>query len=71
MVAFVVAGIETLGLLGDQFSLKGSFWGFISSLNNNFNTIGFFIIGIFLCAWLFSILIYRVMRYDEVKIKDC
>jgi len=40
-------------------------------LNNNFNTIGFFIIGIFLCAWLFSILIYRVMRYDEVKIKDC
>jgi len=71
VVAFVVAGIETLGLLGDQFSLKGSFWGFISSLNNNFNTIGFFIIGIFLCAWLFSILIYRVMRYDEVKIKDC
>ena len=67
VVALVVAGIETLGLLGDQLSLKGSFWGFISSLNDNFNTIGFFIIGIFLCAWLLSVLIYRLMRYDELE----
>ncbi len=68
VVALVVAGIESLGLLGDQLSLKGSFWGFISSLNDNFNTIGFFIIGIFLCAWLLSVLIYRLMRYDDLEI---
>lgn len=68
VVALVVAGIEALGLLGDQLSLKGSFWGFISSLNDNFNTIGFFIIGIFLSAWLLSMLVYRLMRYDTIEI---
>ena len=68
LVALVVAGIEALGLLGNQLSLKGSFWGFIGSLNDNFNTIGFFIIGIFLCAWLLSVFIYRLMRYDELEI---
>jgi high-affinity nickel-transport protein len=68
VVALVVAGIEALGLLGDQLSLKGSFWNFISSLNDNFNTIGFFIIGIFLSAWLLSVLVYRLMRYDDLKV---
>ena len=70
MVAIVVAGIEALGLLGDQLSLKGYFWGFISHLNDNFNSIGFFIIGIFLAAWLLSIMIYRLMRYDDLEIKE-
>jgi len=68
VVALVVAGIESLGLLGDQLSLKGSFWSFVDSLNNNFNAIGFFIIGIFLSAWLLSILIYRLMRFDHLDI---
>jgi len=69
VVAFVVGGIEALGLLGDQLSLKSSFWDFIGRLNDNFNTIGFFIIGIFLGAWLLSFLFYRCMRYDELEIK--
>jgi len=66
VVALVVAGIETLGLLGDQFSLKGYFWSFIGQLNNNFNTIGIFIIGIFLGAWALSVMIYRLMDYDNL-----
>lgn len=69
LVALVVAGIESLGLLTDELSLKGSFWSFISSLNDNLNTIGFFIIGIFLSAWMLSILIYRLKRYDDLEIK--
>jgi len=69
IVALVVSGIEALGLLGDQLALKGEFWGFISSLNENFNSIGFFIMGVFLAAWLLSVLIYRLMRYDDLQIK--
>ncbi len=68
IVALVVAGIETLGLLGDQLALKGLFWDFISRLNDNFNAIGIFIIGIFLSAWFLSILIYRLMRFDKLEI---
>jgi len=69
VVASVIGGIEALGLLGDQLALKGAFWETMDKLNNNFNTIGFFIIGIFLGAWLLSILIYRFMRYDEIAVK--
>jgi high-affinity nickel-transport protein len=65
----VIGGIEALGLLGNQLALKGAFWEFLSSLNENFNTIGFFIIGIFLGAWLLSVLIYRFMRYDDIAVK--
>lgn len=68
IVALVVAGIESLGLLGDKLSLKGWFWSFIGQLNDNFNTIGFFIIGIFLSAWMLSFVIYRLMGYDDLEI---
>ena len=69
LVAFVVAGIEALGLLSNQLSLKGSFWGLMNRLNSDFNSIGFFIIGIFLTAWFLSVLFYRLMRYDKLVIK--
>jgi len=68
LVAIIVAGIEALGLLGSHFFLKGFFWDFIGSLNNNFYTIGLFIIGIFLCAWAMSFLIYRFKRLDKLEI---
>ncbi len=67
MVALVVAGIEALGLLGNKLSLQGYFWNFINRLNDDFNFIGFFIIGIFIMAWLFSILAYRLKRYDDLQ----
>ncbi len=68
-VALVVGGIEALGVLSGQLELKGSFWDLIGSLNDNFNTIGFGIIGLFMAAWLISFLIYRYMRYDDLEIK--
>ena len=69
VVALVIGGIEALGLLGDQFALKGAFWEAVDTLNNNLNTIGFFIIGIFLGAWLLSVVIYRLKCYDDISVK--
>ena len=66
VVALVVAGIEALGLLSNQLLLKGSFWSLIDGLNNNFNSIGFFIIGLFLTAWLFSVLTYNILRLKNI-----
>lgn len=68
LVALAVGGIEALGLIGDKLGLEGSFWGFIGGLNDNFGVIGFFIIGIFVLAWIVSFLIYRVKRYDELEV---
>jgi high-affinity nickel-transport protein len=35
-VAVVIGGIEALGLIGDQLGLRGTLWGGIGMLNDNF-----------------------------------
>ncbi|MFM0280520.1 HoxN/HupN/NixA family nickel/cobalt transporter [Paraburkholderia sediminicola] len=67
VVAVLIGGIEALGLLADQLSLKGVFWDAIGTLNDNFNNLGFIIIGVFIVAWLASFVIYRMKRYDELE----
>ncbi len=66
VVALLVGGIETLGLIGDQLALKGGFWNGIGALNGNFGSIGFVIIGIFVASWILSAVIYRVKGYDRL-----
>jgi high-affinity nickel-transport protein len=67
VVALVVGGIEALGLLSDQLGLKGGAWDVIGMLNDNFNNIGFAIIGLFAAAWAIAFLIYKAKRLDEVE----
>jgi high-affinity nickel-transport protein len=68
VVALVIGGIEVLGLLGDQFNLKGTFWEWMDSLNNNFGTLGFIVICVFVVSWIVSLIIYRLNRYDEIEV---
>jgi high-affinity nickel-transport protein len=65
IVALVVGGIETLGLIGSQLSLSGRFWQTIGSLNDNFGTLGYLIIGIFIVSWVISLAAYRLGGYDD------
>jgi high-affinity nickel-transport protein len=65
IVALVVGGIETLGLIGSQLSLSGRFWQTIGSLNDNFGTLGYLIIGIFVVSWVVSLAAYRLGGYDD------
>ncbi len=66
LVALVVGGIETLGLIGDRFQLHGTFWEAIASLNDNFGVLGYGIVALFVVSWAVSYLIYRVKGYDSV-----
>lgn len=68
VVAVVIGGIEALGLIGDQLDLHGWFWDAIGGLNDNFNMLGFIIIGIFIAAWIGSIIVYRYKGYDRLEI---
>jgi high-affinity nickel-transport protein len=68
IVAVLVGGIETLGLIGDRLELSSWFWDGIGALNDNFNGLGFIIIGVFIVAWIASVLIYRYRRYDTMEI---
>ncbi|MGH7089212.1 MAG: HoxN/HupN/NixA family nickel/cobalt transporter [Stellaceae bacterium] len=68
VVAVVVGGLETLNLIGAQLGRTddGGFWGAIGALNDNFGTLGYAIVAIFIAAWLISYIVYRVNRYDEI-----
>ena len=69
VVALVIGGIETLGLIGDTFKLEGPFWDAIGSLNDNFGVLGYIIIGVFALSWLISVLIYRGRGYDKLDVQ--
>ncbi len=64
LVALVVGGIETLGLIGDQFELHGMFWDAVAGVNDNFGALGYGIVGLFIASWGVSYLIYRLKGYD-------
>jgi high-affinity nickel-transport protein len=68
VVALLIAGIETLGLIGDQFKLEGSFWDAIGALNDNFGVLGYVIIGVFAASWLISMIVYRAKGYDALEV---
>jgi high-affinity nickel-transport protein len=65
LVALVVGGIETLGLIADQFHLSGVFWNAISDLSGNFGVLGYGIVALFVVSWGISFLVYRFKRYDR------
>ena len=67
IVALVVGGIEALGLMGGYLQLHGPFWNAISSINGNFGTLGFFIVGLFVLSWVVSIAIYKWQRFEEFQ----
>jgi high-affinity nickel-transport protein len=69
IVAVLVGGIEALGLIQDQLNLTGPFWGGIGSLNDNFGTIGYLIIGVFIVSWVASAVIYKMRGYDRLVIE--
>ena len=69
LVALLVGGIETLGLIADQLGLKGAFWEDIGALNDNFGMIGYVIIGVFVLSWIVAVLVYRLRGYDRLELR--
>jgi high-affinity nickel-transport protein len=70
LVAVLIGGVEALGLIGSQAGFTGPFWNAIDGLNSNFNSLGFAIIGVFIVAWVVSILIYRYKGLDDLEIRS-
>ena len=68
VVAILIGGVETLGLLIDQLDLTGPVWDAVGRLSHDFNQLGFIIIGVFVASWLLSMLIYRWRGYDRLEV---
>ena len=65
-LALVVGGIETLGLIGDRFSLEGAFWDLVGAANDNFGLLGAAIIVLLAACWLGSAALAR-LRGEHYK----
>ncbi|HQT45723.1 MAG: nickel transporter [Acidocella sp. 20-63-7] len=70
LVAVIVGGIETLGLIQGAYNLSGWFWNPIATVNSDtaFGILGYTIIGIFIAAWAISVAVYKFNRYDDIEV---
>ena len=63
LVAFLIGGIEVLGLIGSRLALRGRFWATIGE-DTLFTYAGVAVIGLFAGCWVVSALVYKWRRYD-------
>ena len=68
LVALLIGGIEATALIGEKLGLTGGAWGLARDLGEHFNSLGFFIIGLFAACWLGSWAIYRWKGFDEIEV---
>ena len=69
IIAFIVGGIEALGLFADKMHMKGAFWSDIVALKDNLGVLGYFFVGLFVLTWIISVVIYKWKRFDEIELK--
>jgi high-affinity nickel-transport protein len=70
LVAVAIGGLEVLGLIQASYNLSGGFWNKVALLDGAsvFGFLGFGIIGIFVVAWIVSMTVYKLKRYDEIQV---
>lgn len=68
IVAIAIGGIEALALIGGKLGLSGWPWHAVARLGEQFNVLGFAIIGVFVLCWVISFVIYRWKRFDEIEV---
>jgi len=69
VVALLIGGVEMLGLAIERLGLTGPFWNAIAALNDNFGSIGYVVLAIFIVSWLGSMVIYRLKGYGALDIE--
>ncbi|NWB28104.1 HoxN/HupN/NixA family nickel/cobalt transporter [Pseudomonas gingeri] len=66
LVALVVGSVEALGLFADTYSPQGAVWDVVAMLNDNFGSLGYLIIGIFVASWALSMMFYKLRGFDRL-----
>jgi high-affinity nickel-transport protein len=65
LVAFVIGGIELIQVMAQEMGGTTGLWGAFANLD--FETMGYFIIGTFLAAWLVAMAVYRYKGYEKIN----
>ncbi len=68
-VALVIGSIQALGALSDKFKFSGQFWDLINTMKEQFEFLGFAIIGFFVLAWLISAAVYRFGGFSTMQLE--
>ena len=50
-------------MLAARLSLEGGFWSFLTKLD--FGHIGYVVVGTFIAAWAFSLLVWKTRRIEQ------
>jgi high-affinity nickel-transport protein len=61
-VALIIGTIELLQVTAAKFSLDGGFWAFLDNLD--FGRIGYVVVGMFIAAWAFSLVLWKARRIE-------
>ena len=69
IIAFIVGGIEALGLIADGLKLQGAFWSSVGTMKDNLGILGYLFIGLFVVTWIISVAVYKWMRLEEIELK--
>ncbi|CAG8536588.1 11230_t:CDS:2 [Ambispora gerdemannii] len=70
-VAFSIGGIELLNIISEKADLNGPFWNFFANLGEDFGTIGYAILGLFILTFILAKLYYNFAGYDKLEEKVC
>jgi high-affinity nickel-transport protein len=68
VVAIFIGGLEALGLISDKLGLEGGIWTVVGDINDNLTNFGFAVVAIFVASWILSMLVYRMMGYDNLQV---
>jgi nickel/cobalt transporter (NiCoT) family protein len=69
VVALLIGSVELVGIAIEKLSLTGPVWSAIGALNDNFGSLGYVILAIFILSWLGSMVIYRLKGYGALDIE--
>ena len=70
VVAFIIGGIEILGLAGEHFHLRSKFWKFVVEINSNFGELGYLVVAVFILSWIVSVVVYKWRGFDSLGLES-
>jgi high-affinity nickel-transport protein len=62
-VAGAVGLVEFLQVISSNAKFRGHFWSLLNRLN--FETLGYFIVGVFIVLWIAAVVSYRFFHFEE------
>jgi nickel/cobalt transporter (NiCoT) family protein len=66
LIALVIGSLEALNVLASKLGLDTGVWAYVNVLGENSTIVGYGIIGLMIAAWVASMVVYRVARFDEL-----